>query len=94
MAQKPRRLVEAIARWLATVATALFCALSVISAPFGCAVGEYEEHRNCDTSALSWVGAGVLVGGVVFAMVARRPRLQWLTLGVGLAVSYAGALQA
>jgi hypothetical protein len=52
---------EPIARWLATVAAAIFCAAAASAAPFGCAVGEYEDNRNCDPSALVWVSVAVLV---------------------------------
>jgi hypothetical protein len=86
--------LEPIGRWFATVAVALFCALSVLATPFGCAVGEFEEDRNCDPSPLSWASFGILVATVVAARVTRRRSVHWIGLALTLAVAYAGALEA
>jgi hypothetical protein len=85
---------EPIVRWLATMAAAAFCALSVLATPFGCAVGEFEEDRNCDTPALSWISVAALVLTIVLGRVTRRPSIHWIGLAVTLALAYAGAVQA
>src|SRR4051812_47836174 len=93
--QEPRRRwLEPVARWLATAATAVFCALSVLATPFGCAVGEFEEERNCDPATLSWVSVGALVVTVVAALITKRPSVHWIGLGVTVALAWAGAVQA
>jgi hypothetical protein len=93
--QEPRnRWLEPVARWLATFVAAVFCALSVIATPFGCAVGEFEEDRNCDTATLSWVSVGVLVVTVVAALVTKRRSVHWIGLAVTVALAWAGAVQA
>jgi hypothetical protein len=93
--QEPRkRRLEPVARWLATVAAAVFCALSVLATPFGCAVGEFEEDRNCDPATLSWVSVGTLVVTVVAALVTRRRGVHWIGLAVTAALAWAGAVQA
>ena len=74
-----------IVRWGATVLAGLWCAIGVMLPPFACAVGEYEEDNpTCDTPVLQIVGAGVLVAGVLAALVLKRPAPQWL----GIAVSF------
>ena len=83
-----------VARWVATVAAAVFCALSVLATPFGCAVGEFEEDRDCTTSTLSWASVAALVLTVVAARVTRRRSVHWIGLAVTVALAYAGALDA
>ena len=85
---------EPIARWFATAAAAVFCALSVLATPFGCAVGEFEEDRNCSTSWLSWASVAVLALTVVVALVTRRPTIHWIGLALTVVLAYAGAVQA
>ena len=93
--QPPRKLrLEPIARWGATVVTAVFCALSLLATPFGCAVGEFEEDRNCDPAALSWASVPLLVLTIIAWGVTRRRSVQWSGIAVTLVVAYAGALQA
>jgi hypothetical protein len=93
--QKPRKgWLELFARWLATFVAAVFCALSVIATPFGCAVGEFEEDRNCDTATLSWVSVGTLVVTVVAALATKRRSVHWIGLAVTVALAWAGAVQA
>jgi hypothetical protein len=93
--QEPSRTrLEAIARWLATFAAAVFCALSVIATPFGCAVGEFEEDRNCDPATLSWVSVGALIATVVAALITKRRSVHWIGLAVTVALAWAGAVQA
>lgn len=95
MTPGPRKLrFEPIARWVATVATAVFCAIAVIATPFGCAVGEFEEDRNCDTPALAWVSVGALVVTVVAALITRRRSVHWIGLVVTVALAWAGAVDA
>jgi hypothetical protein len=86
--------LEPLARWLATLGVAVFCAVSVLATPFGCAVGEFEENKNCDPSALSWASIGVLVLTVVAARVMRRRSVHWIGLAVTVAVAWVGATQA
>jgi lysylphosphatidylglycerol synthetase-like protein (DUF2156 family) len=86
--------LEPIARWLATLAAAVFCALSLLATPFGCAVGEFEEDRNCDPSALSWASVVVLVVTIVAARVTRRRDVHWIGLAVTFVLAIDGALQA
>jgi hypothetical protein len=75
---------RAVIRWAVTVVAALWCAIGVLLPPFGCAVGEYEENNpSCDTPGLQIAGAGVLVAGVVAALVLERPAPQW----IGIALS-------
>src|SRR5437868_3227345 len=52
MVSKPSR-GEAIARWVMTVLTALWVAGAVMVVPFGCAVGEYEDDRDCSVPEIS-----------------------------------------
>jgi hypothetical protein len=90
--QPGRPLLEPIARWLATAVAAVFCALSVLATPFGCAVGEFEEDQDCTTSALSWISVAALVLTVVAGRVTRRPSVHWIGLAVTVALAYAGAV--
>lgn len=93
--EQPRRVaLEPIARWLATAAVAVFCALSVLATPFGCAVGEFEEDRDCDPATLSWVSFGVLAATIIAARVTRRRSVHWIGLAVTLAVAWSGATNA
>lgn len=65
--------------WVLTVLAALWCAIGILLPPFGCAVGEYEEHsRSCDTPTIQIAGLGVLVAGVVLARLLRRREPQWI----------------
>ena len=89
-----RRWLEPVTRWLATAATAVFCALSVLATPFGCAVGEFEEDQNCSPATLSWVSAGALVVTVVAALLSGRRSLHWIGLGVTVVLAWTGATQA
>jgi hypothetical protein len=86
--------LEPIVRWFATAAAAVFCALSVIATPFGCAVGEFEEDRDCGTSALSWASVGALVLTIVIARVTGRRSVHWIGLAATAVAAYAGAIQA
>src|SRR5689334_8027359 len=93
--QQPKSFrLEPIARSLALIATALFCALSILATPFGCAVGEFEEDRNCAPSALSWASVAVLVLTIVVAATTKRRSVYWAGIAVTLVVAYAGAVQA
>ena len=79
-AGKPKR----IGLWALTALAALWCAVGILLPPFGCAVGEYEEHNSsCDTPTVQIVGLGVLVAGVVAARLLGRRGPQW----IGIAVS-------
>lgn len=92
--EEPMKLrLEPIVRWAATVLTAAFCALSVVAAPFGCAVGEFEEDRNCSTSVLSWASFAVLAIAVVVSIATRRRPVHWIGMVLTLVVAYAGAVQ-
>jgi hypothetical protein len=93
--QEPRkRRLEPVTRWLATLVTAVFCALSVIATPFGCAVGEFEENRDCDPATLSWISVGALVLTVAAALVTRRRSVHWIGLAVTAVLAWTGATQA
>ena len=73
----------AVIRWTTTVLAGLWCAIGVVLPPFACAVGEYEEDNpSCDTPVLQMVGAGVLIAGVVAALVLKRPAPQWLGIAI------------
>jgi hypothetical protein len=69
--------------WAVTALAAVWCAVGILLPPFGCAVGEYEEHnRSCDTPTVQIAGLAVLVAGVIAARFLGR-RAQW----IGIAVS-------
>ena len=83
MAAEPPANMKRFGRWALTGLAALWCAIGILLPPFGCAVGEYEEHNpSCDTPTVQIVGLGVLVVGVVAARIVRRPAPQWLGIAV------------
>ena len=91
----PRRLpAESVARWLATVAAALLCAVALLATPFGCAVGEYEEDRSCDPAAASWLSVAALALTIVLSRVTRRRSVHWAGLAVTAVLALSGASQA
>jgi hypothetical protein len=80
-----------ITRWAVTALAALWCAIGVLLPPFACAVGEYEaDNPSCDTPVLQMAGAGVLVAGVVAALVLKRPAPQWLGIAVSAVLVLSG----
>ena len=86
--------LEPVARWLATVAAALLCAVALLATPFGCAVGEYEEDRSCDPSAESWASVVALALTIVLARVTRRRSVHWAGLAVTAVLALSGVGQA
>ena len=72
-----RRPGEPIARWGLTVLTALWVAGALIVVPFGCAVGEYEEDRDCTVPEVSVAAAIVLVLGAAVGIWRHERRIHW-----------------
>ena len=87
------RRAEPIVRWLATVVAAVACGIALIAEPFGCAVGEYEEDRDCDPSVLGWIGLGVLIAGTVASRLTSKRGLQWAGIAAAFALSWAGVFE-
>ena len=75
---------EPLARGIGTLLTALWVGIALLATPFGCAVGEYEEDRDCSVPPLAGIAAAALVAGVVAGRISGRRGLHWG--GIGIAV--------
>jgi di/tricarboxylate transporter len=89
MVSKPGR-GEPIVRWIATLLAALWAAVAIVIVPFGCAVGEFEEDRDCTVPEASVAAAVVLVAGVALGLWRHDKRIHWIAIALSALLALSG----